>query len=146
MLVYAHQEWKVRQSKSYLKQCLKCTECQLTRDTSVYHRLNTIKKHDWQRHRIDFRILCIINRETFPVPPKICLLIAVRTAHSTALFERSCFCHSSHFINHIMKYGTYTSAMYLKMCVSAAKRVLPCFKKVCSNKQALPEVSDSRLT
>lgn len=120
MLVYGDLEWKVRQSKSYLKQCLKCTECQLTRDTSTYQ-TKYYKKHDWQRHKIDFRILCSINRETFPVPPKICLLIAAHTVHSVALFERSCFCHSSHFINHVMKFGTYTTVMYLK-CVFQLQR------------------------
>ena len=61
------------ESKSYLKQCLKCTECQFTGAMSIYTKYS--KKHDWQRHRIDFRILCSINREPFPVPSKICLLI-----------------------------------------------------------------------
>ena len=120
MLVYAHLEWKVRQSKSFLKQCLKCSECQLTRDTSIYHRVNTIKNMT-DKDRTDFRILCSINWQIFPFPPKICLWIAAHTVYSTALFERSCFCHSSHFINHITKFGTYTIAMYLK-CVFQLQR------------------------
>jgi len=124
---------------------LKCTECQLTGDTSVYHTLNTIK------NMTDKDIELILEFMQYQLR---------NFSSSTQNMSVTCSTHCSQycFIWKIMFLSRFTfhqpyneiwdlhNRSILKMCVSAAKRVLPCFKTVCSNKQALPEVSDSRLT